>query len=129
MTTQLVDRVLAEVESATDEIVAFAADLVRVPTVNPPGEAYETCAHLLGDRLRDCGFDVRYLVADDRLEHTVNSTGRRNTSMMRCCNAETETEKVRPGGSACDAFAWSAAGNGACGAATVLEGDRAGAVE
>ena len=46
--------------------------------------------------------------------------------MMRCCNAETETEKVRPGGSACDAFAWSAAGNGACGAATVLEGDRAG---
>ena len=61
--------------------------------------------------------------------HKVNSTGRRNTSMMRCCNAETETEKVRPGGSACDAFAWSAAGNGACGAATVLEGDRAGAVE
>ena len=59
----------------------------------------------------------------------VNSTGRRNTSMMRCCNAETETEKVRSGGSACDAFAWSAAGNGACGAATVLEGDRAGAVE
>ena len=62
-------------------------------------------------------------------EYGVNSTGRRNTSMMRCCNAETETEKVRPGGSACDAFAWSAAGNGACGAATVLEGDRAGAVE
>ena len=59
----------------------------------------------------------------------VHSTGRRNTSMMRCCDAETETEKVRPGGSACDAFAWSAAGNGACGAATVLEGDRAGAVE
>ena len=59
----------------------------------------------------------------------VNSTGRRNTSMMRCCDAETETETVRPGGSACDAFAWSAAGNGACGAATVLEGDRAEAVE
>ena len=61
--------------------------------------------------------------------YMVNSTGRRNTSMMRCCDAETETETVRPGGSACDAFAWSAAGNGACGAATVLEGDRAGAVE
>ena len=38
-------------------------------------------------------------------------------------------EKVRPGGSACDAFAWSAAGNGGVRAATVLEGDRAGAVE
>ena len=65
----------------------------------------------------------------DYLVFWVNSTGRRNTSMMRCCDAETETETVRPGGSACDAFAWSAAGNGACGAATVLEGDRAGAVE
>ena len=43
----------------------------------------------------------------------VNSTGRRNTSMMRCCDAETETEKVRPGGSACDAFAWSPASSGA----------------
>ena len=51
----------------------------------------------------------------------VNSTGRRNTSMMRCCDAETETETVRPGGSTCDAFAWPAAGSGACGAATVLD--------
>ena len=59
----------------------------------------------------------------------VNSTGRRNTLMMRCCDAETETEKVRPGGAACDAFAWSAAGRGARGAAPVLEGDRPGAVE
>lgn len=36
---------------------------------------------------------------------SVNSTGRRNTLMMRCCDAETETETVRPGGAACDAFA------------------------
>ena len=43
----------------------------------------------------------------------VNSTGRRNTSMMRCCDAETETETVRPSRSACDAFAWPAAGSGA----------------
>ena len=60
--------------------------------------------------------------------YRVNSTGRRNTS-MRCCDAETETETVRPSRSACDAFAWPAAGSGACGAATVLEGDRQGAVE
>ncbi len=73
--------------------------------------------------------DLRDRMAADVGGTRVNSTGRRNTSMMRCCDAETETETVRPGGSACDAFAWSAAGNGACGAATVLEGDRAGAVE
>ena len=46
-------------------------------------------------------------------ESAVNSTGRRNTSMMRCCDAETETETVRPSRSACDAFAWPAAGSGA----------------
>ena len=83
MTTQLVDRVLAEVESATDEVVVFASDLIRIPTVNPPGEAYDACAHLLGDRLRDGGFDVRYLVAEDRPEHStryprVNVLGRRD---------------------------------------------------
>jgi len=79
---RMIDRVLAEVESATDEIVDFAADLVRVPTVNPPGDGYEACAHLLGDRLRTCGFAVRYLVAEDRPEHSsryprVNVLGRR----------------------------------------------------
>ena len=31
----------------------------------------------------------------------VNSTGRRNTSMMRCCDGKTETETVRPSRSAC----------------------------
>src|ERR687887_35666 len=32
------DRILAEVDRAADEIVAFTSDLVRIPTVNPPGD-------------------------------------------------------------------------------------------
>ena len=89
----------------------------------------ETLAHLIeagsdmflmSSRYEPCGLNQMYWVY---------STGRRNTSMMRCCDAGTETEKVRPGGSTCDAFAWPAAGSGACGAATVLEGDHPGAVE
>ena len=59
----------------------------------------------------------------------MNSTGRRNTSMMRCCDGETETETVRPSRSVCDAFARSPASREAGGATTVLEGDRPGAVE
>ena len=65
-----VDRVLAEVDRATDELVAFTADLVRIPTVNPPGEEYEACAHFLGDFLQRRAFAVEYIAAEGRPEHT-----------------------------------------------------------
>ena len=64
------ERVLTEVERAADELVAFAADVIRVPSVNPPGDAYEACARLIGDRLRRFGFDVAEYPAVGRPEHT-----------------------------------------------------------
>jgi succinyl-diaminopimelate desuccinylase len=64
------DRVLAAVEAAAGEIVDFAADLIRVPTINPPGDAYPDCARVIGDKLAACGFDVDYVTADGRPEHT-----------------------------------------------------------
>ena len=64
------ERVLREVESLRDEVVAFACDLVRVPTVNPPGAHYEDGARLIGDRLEACGFAVEYHEAYSRPEHT-----------------------------------------------------------
>ncbi len=70
MSASLIDRVLDEVDRATDEVVGFTADLVRIPTVNPPGEEYETCARLIGDRLARAGFDVEYVTAEGRPEHT-----------------------------------------------------------
>ena len=48
----IAERVVAEVDRATDEIVEYTVDLVRLPTVNPPGEAYEACARFIGDDLR-----------------------------------------------------------------------------
>lgn len=66
----VIDRVLTAVESAAAEIVDFTADLIRIPTVNPPGESYEDCARLIGTRLADCGFDVEYHPAEGRPEHT-----------------------------------------------------------
>jgi len=65
-----VDRILAEVDRAAEEIVQFTVDLVRMPTVNPPGDEYESCARFLGDHLRQRQFDVEYIVADGRPEHT-----------------------------------------------------------
>jgi succinyl-diaminopimelate desuccinylase len=65
------DRILAEVDRAADEIVQFTTDLVRIPTVNPPGDEYEACARFLGDHLRRRDFAVEYIAADGRPEHTV----------------------------------------------------------
>ena len=66
----LVDRVLAAVEDAAPEIVDFTSALIRVPTVNPPGEAYPECAQLIGERLAACGCEVEYHAAEGRPEHT-----------------------------------------------------------
>ncbi len=66
----LVDRVLQQVERARDEVVAFTADLIRIPTVNPPGECYDDCARVIGARLAACDFEVEYFPAEGRPEHT-----------------------------------------------------------
>jgi len=66
----LVDRVLLEVERATDEVVDFTAAMIRIPTVNPPGEYYEECARFIGGRLEELGFGIEYFAAEGRPEHT-----------------------------------------------------------
>lgn len=65
-----IDRVLREVERAADEVISFTADLIRIPTVNPPGEHYEDCARFIGQRLHDLGHEVEYFAAEGRPEHT-----------------------------------------------------------
>jgi succinyl-diaminopimelate desuccinylase len=55
------DRVCAAVDALRDECAAFLQELVRIPTVNPPGERYEDCARLIGDRLRAFGYAVQYV--------------------------------------------------------------------
>ena len=65
-----IDRIVAEVDRAADEIVDFAARLIRIPTVNPPGEEYEACANAIGDQLRAHGQEVQLLPAIGRREHT-----------------------------------------------------------
>ncbi len=54
------DGLFRRIESSTDELVALARALIRIPTVNPPGDAYAPCAELIGSRLAARGFEVRY---------------------------------------------------------------------
>ena len=79
----LVDRVLLEVERASDEIVDFTSEMIRIPTVNPPGEHYEDCARYIGETLKRLHFDIEYFAAEGRPEHTtryprLNVVGTRN---------------------------------------------------
>jgi succinyl-diaminopimelate desuccinylase len=87
-TSQRVDKVLDAIDDAIDEMVEFTVDMIRVPTVNPPGDAYEECAHLIGERLRQCDFAVDYLPAEGSAEHTpshprLNVVGLRRGRSMR----------------------------------------------
>lgn len=84
------DSVLRAVEGARDEIVALTQALIRIPTVNPPGDAYEPCAQFLGDTMRRMGFAIDYYTATDRPEHSpafprVNVVGRKRGRLDRPC--------------------------------------------
>lgn len=65
-----IDRVFAAVDAAQDEMVSFTSDMIRIPTVNPPGDAYVECAEFIGRRLEACDFTVDYPIAEGRPEHT-----------------------------------------------------------
>jgi succinyl-diaminopimelate desuccinylase len=73
--------VLERVDGMADEIVSFLQALIAIPTVNPPGENYAACAAWLGSRLGELGYDVQYVQAGGRPEHSsayprVNVIGR-----------------------------------------------------
>ncbi len=61
MASGLADRVLSEAAVCGEEAARFAAELIRIPTVNPPGDAYRECAELLGVRLEADGFETEYI--------------------------------------------------------------------
>jgi succinyl-diaminopimelate desuccinylase len=63
-------QVLERIEELADEMVEFTRQLVRIPTINPPGENYEACARLIGDRLKDFGYEVSFIEATGRPECT-----------------------------------------------------------
>jgi succinyl-diaminopimelate desuccinylase len=59
--TESIRAVWQAIESRRDELVALTQELVRIPTTNPPGEAYRECAETIGRRLAARGFAVEYV--------------------------------------------------------------------
>lgn len=57
--------VLDKIDDRVDELVELTRDLIRFPTINPPGEAYQPCAEYIGSRLAKRGFTIEYVRAVD----------------------------------------------------------------
>ena len=55
------ETILHSAEAVLDEAIAFLQGMIRIPTVNPPGEAYPACARYIGERLHSLGYTVEYI--------------------------------------------------------------------
>jgi succinyl-diaminopimelate desuccinylase len=98
-----IERILTEVDRAADEIVEYTRALVRIPTVNPPGDAYEDCARFIGEDLRARGYEVEYIAAEGRPEHSrryprVNVVGSRRGGAGRVVHLNGHFDVVPAGG-------------------------------
>ena len=61
LNTAMNDALYKSVEDRTEELVALTVDLIRFPTVNPPGDAYTPCVEFIGNLLAKRGFETRLI--------------------------------------------------------------------
>jgi len=63
MPNDIAESLFKVIEARRDELVELTRELIRFPTLNPPGEAYRPCAEFIGQRLQRRGFNVDYVHA------------------------------------------------------------------
>ncbi|HJZ67193.1 MAG TPA: succinyl-diaminopimelate desuccinylase, partial [Blastocatellia bacterium] len=63
-------KVTARVDELADEMIDWLRDLVRIPTVNPPGGNYRDAAQFIGDKLKRFGYEINFIEATGRPECT-----------------------------------------------------------
>ncbi len=61
--TDLAHRLTEAVTAKRDDLIALTQDLIRIPTLNPPGENYRAICEYLEARLRGHGFDIQMIRA------------------------------------------------------------------
>lgn len=77
MLTQSEESVLTELNAMQDEIVDLLCSMVRIPTVNPPGE-YGDLAHFLQDYLGERGLEPSIVLVEDANPTTGVTTSKHN---------------------------------------------------
>ncbi|MCZ8186497.1 MAG: acetylornithine deacetylase/succinyl-diaminopimelate desuccinylase family protein [Beijerinckiaceae bacterium] len=63
-------RVFQRIDALRDDLVALTQRLIRFPTINPPGDAYEACARDIGAWLAARGAAVSYLRGEGEPDDT-----------------------------------------------------------
>src|SRR5258708_38334097 len=61
LTSEQAAAILESAETVLADASAFLQGLIRIPTVNPPGEAYPACARYMGEHLSTLGYSVEYI--------------------------------------------------------------------
>ncbi|MCR9109056.1 acetylornithine deacetylase/succinyl-diaminopimelate desuccinylase family protein [Marivita sp. XM-24bin2] len=58
------DRLFQRIDDARDDLIALTQDLIRIPTLNPPGENYAAICDFLDTRLSRSGFETTWVRAE-----------------------------------------------------------------
>ncbi|MCG7494610.1 acetylornithine deacetylase/succinyl-diaminopimelate desuccinylase family protein [Thalassobius sp. Cn5-15] len=59
----LAHQLARELEQRRDELILLTQDLIRIPTLNPPGDCYRDICDYLAKRLKNSGFSVEMIRA------------------------------------------------------------------
>ncbi|MEM7302241.1 MAG: acetylornithine deacetylase/succinyl-diaminopimelate desuccinylase family protein [Pseudomonadota bacterium] len=59
------DAIDKAVTDRIDDLVELTQDLIKIPTINPPGDAYTPCCAFLANRLRKSGYQIELVRGHD----------------------------------------------------------------
>ena len=60
----MTDRLLSEITARRDDLIALTQDLIRIPTLNPPGQNYRAICDFLASRLAARGWQIELIRAE-----------------------------------------------------------------
>jgi succinyl-diaminopimelate desuccinylase len=62
-TMRAMDRLMAEIAARRADLIGLTQDLIRIPTLNPPGQRYRDICEYLAARLAPQGFEIDFVRA------------------------------------------------------------------
>ena len=96
-------QLLDEIERRRDDLVALTRALVRIPSINPPGDCYREICDFLATRLRRKGFAIELMRAEgtpgdsDRFPRWNVVARREGAGPGECVHFNSHTDVVLPG--------------------------------